>query len=114
MTRFVYEFSNTKTAKNKTGRKNRDTMLLNKILLGDAFELIKEIPDKSVDMIYTDIPYLYMQGGVSVLKKLGQRAKKMEESLKEISNGIAYSIFHDFIRVCKKSSGAVVCKCGMF
>lgn len=109
MTRFVYEFSNTKTAKNKTGRKNRDTMLLNKILLGDAFELIKEIPDKSVDMIYTDIPYLYMQGGVSVLKKLGQRAKKMEESLKEISNGIAYSIFHDFIRVCKKTNIFIWC-----
>lgn len=75
MTRFVYEFSNTKTAKNKTGRKNRDTMLLNKILLGDAFELIKEIPDKSVDMIYTDIPYLYMQGGVSV-EENGRVAKR--------------------------------------
>jgi len=50
-------------------------MLLNKILLGDAFELIKEIPDKSVDMIYTDIPYLYMQGGVSV-EENGRVAKR--------------------------------------
>lgn len=30
---------------------------LNKIYLGDCFELMKEIPDKSVDCILTDPPY---------------------------------------------------------
>ena len=30
---------------------------LNKITCGDSYELIKEIPDKSIDCIYTDIPY---------------------------------------------------------
>ena len=29
----------------------------NKIYLGDCLELMKEIPDKSIDMILTDIPY---------------------------------------------------------
>ena len=28
-----------------------------KIYLGDAYELIKQIPDKSVDLIVTDPPY---------------------------------------------------------
>lgn len=36
---------------------------LNKITCGDSYELIKEIPDKSIDAIYTDIPYLYQNGG---------------------------------------------------
>ena len=36
---------------------------LNKITCGDCYELIKELPDNSVDCIYTDIPYLYDQGG---------------------------------------------------
>ena len=32
-------------------------MDLNEIYLGDAYKLIKEIPDKSVDLIVTDPPY---------------------------------------------------------
>lgn len=36
----------------------------NNIYLGDCYELIKQIPDKSIDLIYTDIPYLYEEGGV--------------------------------------------------
>ena len=36
---------------------------LNKITCGDSYKLIKELPDKSVDAIYTDIPYLYANGG---------------------------------------------------
>lgn len=35
---------------------------LNKIHLGDCYKLIKEIPDNSVDCIYTDIPYKYDMG----------------------------------------------------
>lgn len=30
---------------------------LNKITLGDSYKLIKELPDKSVDLIVTDPPY---------------------------------------------------------
>ena len=32
-------------------------MKLNKIYLGDAYELIKQIEDKSIDLIITDPPY---------------------------------------------------------
>jgi len=31
---------------------------INKVLLGDCLELMKDIPDKSIDMILTDPPYL--------------------------------------------------------
>lgn len=30
---------------------------LNKITCGDCYELIKELPDKSIDLIVTDPPY---------------------------------------------------------
>lgn len=36
---------------------------LNDVVLGNAYELIKKIPDKSIDCIYTDIPYLYLKNG---------------------------------------------------
>ena len=36
---------------------------VNKIHLGDSYELIQQIPDRSIDCIYTYIPYLYDLGG---------------------------------------------------
>lgn len=36
---------------------------VDKIYNLDAYKAIKDIPDKSIDIIYTDIPYLYSQGG---------------------------------------------------
>lgn len=35
----------------------------NNVYLGDCYELIKQIPDKSIDLIYTDIPYEFNSGG---------------------------------------------------
>jgi len=75
--------------------------MLNKITYGDAYELIKQIPDKSVDMIYTDIPYLLVTGGCSENSKLATSVKAMKRELKNIDSGIDYSIFEDFIRVSK-------------
>lgn len=48
---------------------------LDSIVCGDAYKLIKQIPDKSVDLIYTDVPYLYQQGG-SGSSELGERTAK--------------------------------------
>ena len=37
----------------------------NSIYLGDSYQLIKEIPDKSIDLIYTDIPYAFTGNGIN-------------------------------------------------
>ena len=34
--------------------------MLNNITLGDSYKIIKQIPDKSIDLIYTDI-HIYLQ-----------------------------------------------------
>ena len=81
---------------------------LNKIHLGDSYELIKRIPDKSVNLIYTDIPYVYQKGGQSV-SLLGQRMVNMRESLSKLSDGIDYSIFDEFVRVSKKLNLFIWC-----
>lgn len=49
--------------------------MINNVVLGDCYQKIKEIPDKSIDCIYTDIPYLYNQGG-SGTTSLGERTAK--------------------------------------
>lgn len=39
--------------------------MINNIILGDTYELIKDIPSKSIDLIYTDVPYdIITDGGV--------------------------------------------------
>lgn len=80
----------------------------NNIYLGDCYELIKQIPDKSIDCIYTDIPYLYDKhgGGTSELAK---RIIRVDEQLTDIKNGIDYKIFEEFIRVMKKVNCFIWC-----
>ena len=53
---------------------------LNRITCGDSYKLIKELPDKSVDCIYTDIPYLYVQGSCGN-SELGERLGKRKMEL---------------------------------
>jgi DNA modification methylase len=43
--------------------------MLNTITLGDSYKLIKDIPDKSIDLIYTDIPYLFYVGNSKRYRK---------------------------------------------
>ena len=81
---------------------------LNKITCGDSYELIKELPDKSIDCVYTDIPYLYVNGGLGHSEMCERTARKKEE-LKDISNGIDYSILDEFKRVLKKVNIFIWC-----
>lgn len=70
-------------------------MELNKIYHGDAYELIKEIPDKSIDLIYTDIPYLNPQKGG------GFNDRPFNEEIAGLGDGINYEILKEFKRVLK-------------
>ena len=49
--------------------------MINTIQLGDCYELIKNIPDKSIDCIYVDVPYLYVSGGAGT-SEIAKRATK--------------------------------------
>ena len=83
--------------------------MLNTITLEDSYKLIKDIPDKSIDLIYTDIPYLFADGGSSN-SPLSQRIKKLkQQDLAGITKGIDYKILMDFIRVLKKVNCFIWC-----
>ena len=83
--------------------------MINTITLGDSYKLIKDIPDNSIDCIYTDIPYLFADGGSSN-SPLSQRIKKLkQQDLAGITKGIDYSILKEFIRVLKKVNCFIWC-----
>ncbi len=82
---------------------------LNEIYNEDSYEAIKKIPDKSVDCIYTDIPYLIDDGGCSG-SELSQRIKRVQkEEIEYIRKGIDYSIFDEFVRIMKKGNIFIWC-----
>ena len=85
-------------------------MKLNEIVFGDAYELIKEIPDKSIDCVYTDVPYLYKQGGYGN-SDLGKRQQKKRLELKEnnLEDGFDYSLLNELVRVMKKVNIFIWC-----
>jgi len=74
---------------------------LNTIHEGDCLELMKEIPDKSVDMIFADPPYFLSNGGiscrsgkmVSVNKADWDKSKGMDED---------FEFTHNWISACRR------------
>ena len=88
--------------------------MINTIQLGNCYELIKNIPDKSIDCIYVDIPYLIGKGGNIVNEKTSVLKKRIVKNDKEllnanIHNGIDYSVFDEFIRVLKNINCFIWC-----
>lgn len=78
-------------------------ILPNNIYHGDCYELIKQIPDKSVDLIYTDIPYQYESNGKGSGFIMKSKVVKQfySEQVGKLSYSINYSIFDEMCRVLK-------------
>lgn len=79
---------------------------LNKITCGDSYKLIKELPDKSVDLIVSDPPY--------ELETRGGGFHKKRDYYDEIHNlgladGITDEILREMVRVMKKVNIYIFC-----
>lgn len=92
--------------------------MINQIIQGDAYKLIKSIPDKSIDLIYTDIPYDYKHNTISERERerLSENTSSINKrritkiiELENFAKGIDYSILNDFIRVLKKINIFIWC-----
>ena len=76
---------------------------LNKITQGDCYELIKQLPDKSVDLIVTDPPYLIENTTAGGNSELAKSIQGMNNELAngELTQGISEDILDEFMRVMK-------------
>lgn len=82
----------------------------NNIYLGDSNKLIKNIQDRTIDCIYTDVPYLYQMGGGGsgdVAKRIRANADRLAKA--GIDKGFDYEIFNDFARIMKKVNLFIWC-----
>lgn len=78
--------------------------LENQIYLGDSFELMKQIPDKSIDLIMTDIPYLYLDKKPSPKSHLYNSVMQTRTELEDcdIDKGVDISWLDEACRIMKK------------
>lgn len=102
--------------------------MINTITLGDSYQLIKDIPDRSIDLIVTDPPYEYTTGGeagcfgiknrdyhkeyykvATNTTNLDKRKIKNRIEIKHISSGIDYLILDELDRIMKKINIYIWC-----
>lgn len=80
---------------------------LNQIHLGDSYQLIKEIPDKSIDLVHIDPTYLIHAGGSGGC--FGKADRMYYDELTALSNGVDNSILEELCRVLKKINIYIWC-----
>jgi len=83
---------------------------LNKIHLGDSYELIKKIPDGIVDLVIIDPPYEIIGGGcmTGLFKDRGKRHFNAIEN-KNLTKGFEDEILIELVRVMKKTNIYIWC-----
>ena len=75
-----------------------------RLILGNAYEEIKKLPDKSVDLIITDPPYDIDTKYTSCMRNdIGKSYHSIirELAVDDLTSGIELSILDDFLRVLK-------------
>lgn len=78
----------------------------NNIYLADCYEAIKQLPDKSVDLIVTDPPYLMETRGAGFHKKRDYYDEIHNDGL---AVGIKQDLLCEFERVMKKTNIYIFC-----
>ena len=84
--------------------------MINTITLGDSYELIKDIPDKSIDLIIIDPPYEIetVGGNTNIGKSIKNNMLKELTDLR-IIDGIDLQLLNELIRVMKKINIYIWC-----
>lgn len=80
--------------------------------LGDSLEYIKKLPDKGIDLIVTDPPYDFENGGEGGIMKRSKSIKAAFDTIKAtgIDNGYDYLAFNtEFCRIMRSINIYIFC-----
>ena len=75
----------------------------NNVYCADSYKAIKELPDKCIDLIVTDPPYLIENTNAGGNSKLAKSIQLMNNELAEgvLTEGVNVEILEEFVRVLK-------------
>ena len=79
---------------------------INKIYNMDCIEGMRQMPDKSVDLVVTDPPYLIETSGAGIYK---QDDKQYVKELNEMKDGFSREILDELCRIMKKINIYIFC-----
>ncbi len=81
------------------------------LLQGDCLELMKNIPDNSVDLIVTDPPYLITNTTAGGKSNLAKSIQKMNDEIfeKNLTKGFDLKILDEMLRIMKKTNIYIWC-----
>ena len=76
--------------------------IINTIQLGNCYELIKSIPDKSIDLVYIDVPYdINYSGGGCLAKNVAHNKKMMNDHKETLLKGFDIKLLDELCRTMK-------------
>jgi len=81
---------------------------INQIIQGDCLEVIKGIPDKSVDLVITDPPYKLENHGGGDNKNWWRNLNKSNH-IDFMSDGFNDEVLNEFVRICKVVNILIFC-----
>ena len=80
----------------------------NKIINADCIDILKQLPDKCIDLVLTDPPYLIKGNGFN--SKAGfLKDRKIFDDLIEIKDGFDLSVLSEICRIMKKWNCYIYC-----
>lgn len=85
----------------------KNMLEVNKIYCGDCLDLMKKIPDKSIDLIITDPPYEIVAGGSGGC--FGTEKRDYHKGVKELSYGFDNIFLEECKRILKVFNQYIFC-----
>lgn len=84
---------------------------LDKVYCVDCYKAIKDVPDKSIDLIITDPPYLIRNTKAGGVSELAKSIQNMNDELEDnnLTSGINEDILNELIRVSKTINMYIWC-----
>jgi DNA modification methylase len=84
---------------------------INKVICADCLEVMRQMPDKCVDLVLTDPPYLIENSKAGGKSKLAQSIQGMNNELLNgsFTNGITNNYLEEIVRVLKNINIYIFC-----
>lgn len=84
---------------------------VNRIINADCLDVLRELPDKCVDLVLTDPPYLIKNTNAGGNSKFSQSIQNMNNQIKEanLTNGVSLDFCKEIIRIQKKVNAYIWC-----
>ena len=76
---------------------------------GDCLEIMKDIPDKSIDLIVTDPPYKIVGNGFKAVAGKFKNRDIFKNDIKKIKDGFNFEVLDEFERILKKWNCYIYC-----